>query len=229
MISIIVPTLNAEATLGDTLTALIPAVVEGIVREVIIVDGGSTDRTLRIADAFGAIVISSKPGRGLQLIAGVAAARGSWLLFLHADTNLEPGWERETAQFMERVELGKCPPAAAVFRFTLDDLGVMPHLVEAGVALRCALLKLPYGDQGLLMQRILYDEIGGYRPLPLMEDVDIVRRLGYRRMTMLRARAVTSASRYRRDGYAIRIARNLSCLLLYTLRVPLHVIVRMYG
>ena len=228
MISIIVPTLNAEATLGDTLTALIPAVVEGIVREVIIVDGGSTDRTLRIADAFGAIVISSRPGRGLQLIAGAAAARGSWLLFLHADTNLEPGWERETAQFMERVELDKCPPPAAVFRFTLDDLGVMPHLVEAGVALRCALLKLPYGDQGLLMQRILYDEIGGYRPLPLMEDVDIVRRLGRARLALIELDAVTSAARYRRDGWWWRPLRNLTILTLWHLGVSAGRLVKLY-
>ncbi len=229
MISVVIPTLNAEAVLGDTLSALIPAVVAGIVREVLLVDGGSSDRTKRIADASGATFIESAPGRGLQLMGGASATRGNWLLFLHADTVLDVGWEREAAQFIERTELGKRPQAAAAFRFTLDDLGLMPRMVEAGVALRCAVLKLPYGDQGLLIHRDLYREIGGFQALPLMEDVDIVRRLGRRRIAILRSRAITSAVRYRRDGYAMRIARNLSCLALYTFRAPLSLIVRLYG
>ena len=95
--------------------------------------------------------------------------------------------------------------------------------------LRCAALRLPYGDQGLLIPKRLYDEVGGYRPLPLMEDVDLVRRLGRRRTVMLRSRAVTSAERFRRDGYVRRSTRNLLCLALYTLRVPAHVISRIYG
>jgi rSAM/selenodomain-associated transferase 2 len=229
MISIVIPTRNAEATLGETLTALIPAVVEGLVRDVVIVDGQSTDGTLRIADAFGATLLRSHPGRGQQLAAGAAAARGRWLLFLHADTRIEPGWERDVAHFIERVEAGKHPRTAAAFRFALDDTGVMPRLVEVGVGVRCALLKLPYGDQGLLIERSLYLEIGGYRSMPLMEDVDIVRRLGRRRIVMLRPKAVTSAQRYQRDGYVLRVARNLTCLVLYLARVPLATIVRMYG
>ncbi len=229
MISVVIPTLNAEAVLGDTLTALIPAVVAGIVREVVIADGGSSDRTRRIADASGATLIETCPGRGQQLIAGAAATRGNWLLFLHADTVLDAGWEREAAQFIERTELGKRPPSAAAFRFTLDDLGVMPRVVEAGVAVRCAILKLPYGDQGLLIHRDLYREIGGFQAMPLMEDVDIIRRLGRRRVAILRSRAITSAARYRSDGYVTRIGRNLSCLLLYKLSAPLSVIVRLYG
>lgn len=228
MISVVIPTLNAEAVLGDTLSALIPAVVAGIVREVVIADGGSSDRTKRIADASGATLIESPPGRGHQLIAGAAATRGNWLLFLHADTLLDAGWEREAAQFIERTELGRRSSSAAAFRFTLDDLGAMPRIVEAGVALRCAILKLPYGDQGLLMHRDLYRAIGGFRAMPLMEDVDIIRRLGRRRVAILRSRAITSAVRYRRDGYAMRIARNLSCLVLYSARAPLSLIVRLY-
>lgn len=229
MISVVIPTLNAEAVLGDTLSALIPAVVAGIVREVVIADGGSNDRTKRIADASGATLIETPPGRGHQLIAGAAATRGNWLLFLHADTLLDAGWEREAAQFIERTELGQRSQSAAAFRFTLDDLGPMARIVEAGVAMRCALLKLPYGDQGLLMHRDLYREIGGFQAMPLMEDVDIIRRLGRRRVAILRSRAITSAVRYRRDGYAMRIARNLSCLVLYSARAPLSLIVRLYG
>jgi rSAM/selenodomain-associated transferase 2 len=221
--------LNAEGTLGDALTALIPAVVEGIVREVFIVDGGSADRTLRIADASGATILKAAAGRGTQLAAGAAAARGSWLLFLHADTVLDTGWAREAAHLMERVDSGKWPATAAAFRFALDDLGAMPRIVETGVGLRSHVLKLPYGDQGLLIPRALYDEIGGYRPLPLMEDIDIVRRLGRRRVRLLRTSAVTSAARFQRDGYGVRVLRNLTCLLLHSLGAPAAWVKRVYG
>ena len=229
MISVIIPTLNAESSLTDTLAALVPAAVDGLIREVIVADGGSQDRTAAIADAAGAHFVSVSGGRGHQLAGGAARARFPWLLFLHADTALAPGWEREASLFMERVDTGAQPPAAAAFRFALDDAGAKPRALERLVALRCAALRIPYGDQGLLIPKRLYDEIGGYRPLPLMEDVDLVRRLGRRRLTMLRARAVTSAERFRRDGYVRRSARNLFCLTLYTLRVPTHVISRIYG
>ncbi len=229
MITVVVPTLNAESGLAASLSALVTATVEGLVREVIVVDGGSTDRTLVIADQAGTRIVTSERGRGRQLAAGAAAARFPWPLFLHADTVLDPGWEREVAALIERVEIGERPETAAAFRFALDDLGVLPRLLETGVGLRSSLLRLPYGDQGLLVPRRLYDQIGGFRELPLMEDVDLVRRLGRRRTMILRTRAVTSAVRFRREGYIPRIARNLTCLALFYLRVPPHLIARLYG
>jgi rSAM/selenodomain-associated transferase 2 len=229
MISVTIPTLNAESTLGGTLAALVPAAVDGLVREVIVVDAGSQDRTQEIVDQAGARLLKQSGGRGRQLAAGAARARFPWLLFLHADTILEPGWERETSRFMERIDAGDHPPSAAAFRFALDDRGPRPRLLERLVALRCRLLHLPYGDQGLLLPKALYEEIGGFSPLPLMEDVDLVRRLGRRRTVMLRSRAVTSAERFRRDGYLRRSARNLLCIALYALRVPTPVIGRLYG
>ncbi len=229
MISVIVPTLNAETGLAASLTSLVPATVDGLVREVIVVDGGSSDRTLSIAEQAGATILSSDPGRGRQLCAGAEAARFPWLLFLHADTVLEPGWEQEVAAFIERVEVGQRPETAAAFRFALDDLGFKPRVIEWGVAIRCTLLRLPYGDQGLLVPRRLYQQIGGFREMPLMEDVDLIRRLGRARTIILRARAVTSAVRYRRDGYARRTARNIACLGLFYLRIPARLIARLYG
>ncbi len=228
MISVIVPTLNAEAGLAASLTSLVTATVEGLVREVIVVDGGSTDRTLHIAEQAGATILRAPTGRGHQLAAGAEAARFPWLLFLHADTVIEPGWERDVAAFMERVDTGHRPESAAAFSFALDDMGLRPRLIEAGVSLRCAALRLPYGDQGLLIPARLYKKIGGYRALPLMEDVDLARRLGRRRVVILRTRAVTSAVRYRLDGYALRAVRNLTCLGLFYLRVPTRLISRLY-
>lgn len=228
MITVVIPTLNAETGLAAALTALVPATVEGLIREVIIVDGGSTDRTLEIADQAGAKLIKSAPGRGQQMARGAGEARMPWVLFLHADTVLEPGWEREAAAFIERVEVGQRPAAAAAFRFALDDLGFKPRLIEWGVTMRCMLMRLPYGDQGLLMPVRLYRTCGGFRDLPLMEDVDLVRRLGRARTIIFRARAVTSAIRYRHEGYTRRSLRNLTCLSLYYMRVPTGVIARLY-
>jgi hypothetical protein len=130
---------------------------------------------------------------------------------------------------MERVDSGSRPLTAAAFSFALDDFGARPRFLEAMVSLRCAVFRFPYGDQGLLIPKRLYDALGGHRPLPVMEDVDLVRRIGRRRLVMMRSRAVTSAVRYKRDGYFARMARNLACLSLYYMRVSPKAIVRIYG
>ncbi|MFN3624998.1 MAG: glycosyltransferase [Hyphomicrobium sp.] len=201
MISVVIPTLNAEEFLSATLTALVPAALDGTVREVIIVDGGSTDRTREIADHAGAEVGIAPANRGAQLRAGAHAARHPWLLFLNADTVLDAGWEREADNFMERVDRGASRHVAAAFRFALDDDGFAPRSLECLARLRCALMRTPHGEQGLLVSRRQYDTIGGHRPLAMMEDVDLVRRLGPRRVKLLTTRAVSNAARYRREGY----------------------------
>ncbi|MBU1210227.1 MAG: TIGR04283 family arsenosugar biosynthesis glycosyltransferase [Alphaproteobacteria bacterium] len=228
MISVVIPTLNAEATLGRCLAALVPAALEGIVRQVVIADGGSKDRTAMIADDAGADCIVCKPGRGQQILCGISKSRFEWLLILHADTVLEAGWEVEAAAFMAQVDAGRRQPGAAAFRFRLDDTGLMPRILEVFVHLRSTIAKLPYGDQALLIPRRLHNEIGGYRPLLLMEDVDIVRRLGRRRLSILKSRACTSPVRYRTDGYLKRTAYNQMCMLMYASGVPVERIAAFY-
>ncbi len=223
MISVIIPTLNAASHLPGTFLSIFDAAVDGIVSEVIVSDGGSDDATREIAEAAGATVVAAERGRGPQLRAGANTARKPWLLFLHADTALGKGWAEEARAFMARSD------GAAAFRFRLDDTGVRPRLLEWLVALRCAVFRLPYGDQGLLISRSLYDAVGGFAPVPLMEDVDLVRRLGRRRIKILKSAAVTSADRFRRDGYVLRSARNLWCLVLYFGGVPPERLVRLYG
>ncbi|MDO8289955.1 MAG: TIGR04283 family arsenosugar biosynthesis glycosyltransferase [Parvibaculum sp.] len=231
MLSVIIPTLNAEETLPRALSALIPAAVHGLVREVIIVDGGSDDATSDIVEAAGAKFIKAPRGRGTQMQAGAKAAKGTWLLFLHADTVLEHGWDAEVEKFLEHVAAGRFGNAevAAAFRFTLDDFSGTARFLERMVAFRCAVFKLPYGDQGLLINRRLYDKLGGFRALPLMEDVDLVRRVGRRRLVLLRSQAVTSPERYLKQGYLTRMARNALCLTLYYLHVPPRFIARIYA
>ncbi|MEG6508773.1 TIGR04283 family arsenosugar biosynthesis glycosyltransferase [Methyloligella sp. 2.7D] len=229
MISVVIPSFNAEAHLVPTLNALIPAAIEGLVTEAILVDGGSTDGTTDIADAAGMEILRTERGRGIQLKKGAEAAKSDWLLFLHADTVLDADWIDHAAQFIGRIQRGERPPAAATFRFKLDDDGLRPWALERWVALRFMLFRLPYGDQGLLIPRKLYEEIGGFQPMELMEDVDLVRKLKRSQLVMLNTIAVTSAERYRREGYLARGLRNLSCLALYFFRLPSRMLARLYG
>jgi rSAM/selenodomain-associated transferase 2 len=229
MIAVIIPARNDQHTLAATLRALVASAVDGIVRQVIVVDGGSTDRTTEVADQAGADVIVSAPGRGGQLAQGAALARFPWLLFLNADTVLEDGWERSATAFMRRVDTGERAMAAGAFTFRLDDKGIAPRLLERLVHLRCKMLRMPYGDQGLLIPRQLFDAVGGYKNLPIMEDVDLARRLGRRRLAMLDANAVTSAEPYKRDGYISRSVRNQVCQMLYGTGLPLTMIARLHG
>lgn len=221
-LSVVIPTVNAERTIRTALAGV--AVPE--VREVIVVDGGSSDGTPDIARRRGARVVSAKRGRGSQLEAGAAAAESEWLLFLHADTRLDAGWIGEASEFVADPENAA---KAAAFAFRLEDAAPQARRVERLVRFRIRLLALPYGDQGLLIHRGLYDEIGGYdASLPIMEDVDIVRRIGRRRLVHLKTAASTSAARYRSGGWWMRPARNLYCLALYFLGASPERIRRIY-
>ena len=219
-ISVVIPTLNAAPHLTATLAS-----VGDYADEVVIADGGSIDDTCELASSSGARIVQSEKGRGQQLGTGAAAATADWLLFLHADTVLPDIWVADVSAFT-------ADPAnadrAAVFTFALDDPSPQARRMERLVAWRTRRLGLPYGDQGLLISRRYYDRLGGFRPMPLMEDVDIVRRIGRANMAVLNTRAVTSADRYRRGGWWGRPVRNLLCLALYFLRVPPRILLRLY-
>ena len=211
-VSVVIPTLEVAHRVGPCLGALGEAVMEGVIREVIIADGGSADGIAEVAEAVGACLIAAPAGRGTQLRAGAAAAQGRGLLFLHADTVLDPDWGTAVLAHIQNR-----PDRAGWFRLAFDRPGVFARLVAGWANLRSMLFGLPYGDQGLLISRRLYDEVGGYAAMPLMEDVDLVCRIGQSRLAGLPVRAVTSAARYTADGWLSRGWRNLSTLALYFL------------
>jgi rSAM/selenodomain-associated transferase 2 len=220
-VSAVIPALDAAAELPAILAAL--SASEPI-HEIIVVDGGSEDDGPQIARAAGARVIEAVRGRGTQLAAGAAAATGDWLLFLHADCRPLPGWEEAVRAF-----IGGSPDKAGYFALALDDPSPAARRLERIVAWRCRALTLPYGDQGLLIHRRLYDAIGGFAAIPLMEDVDLARRLGRARLKPVGATMLASARRYRRDGYWRRPLRNLLCLALYFAGVSPARIAKIYG
>jgi rSAM/selenodomain-associated transferase 2 len=222
-VSAIIPTLNVGGGLRGLLEQLRAC---SILRDIIIVDGGSSDETVAIAGGAGAEVVAAPRGRGIQLAAGADTASGDWLLFLHADCRLAPGWKAAVAAFLA------APGAsgrAGYFDFALNDTVPAARRLERIVAWRCRVLALPYGDQGLLIARSLYRAVGGFTPLPLMEDVDLVRRLGRRRLARIGTQCISSPRRYRCEGYWRRPLRNLFCLSLYLAGVPPDRIVRLYG
>jgi len=212
MISVIIPTINAERLLPRCFDSLIPAAVSGVVREVIVADGGSSDATLMIADAAGAHIVHSRANRGVQMADGARMAKGDWLLFLRPETALESGWDAEAESFLAQAEMER--PRAAVFRFALEDFGGEARRAEVMTNLRAALLALPYGDQGLLIPKRLYLKLGGYRALADLEDADLVRRIGRRRLISFRARAVNVARPKQ------SVLRGAALTLLHKLRVP---------
>jgi rSAM/selenodomain-associated transferase 2 len=220
-ISVVIPTLDAADVLPGALSALGAATLVG---EIIISDGGSRDDTVAIARAAGAQMVEAPHGRGSQLAAGAAAATAEWLLFLHADCRPLAGWEAAA-----RVFTATSANKAGYFDLALDDDAAAARRVERLVQWRCRALALPYGDQGLLIHRRLYDAVGGYAAIPLMEDVDLARRLGRARLRPLGATMLASARRYRRDGYWRRPLRNLCCLALYFAGMPPRLIARLYG
>jgi rSAM/selenodomain-associated transferase 2 len=224
-LGIVIPALNASHRIGATLEALSTGRAQ-FQLDIVVADGGSADDTVVVAKTNGVRAITTPPGRGGQLAAGAAAVAGDWLLFVHADTQLADDWVSAAAGFVQRP---KNVQRAGYFRLVFDDTAPAARRLERIVAWRARRLGLPYGDQGLLLSRDLYDALGGFKSLPLMEDVDLVRRIGRRRLVALPASARTSAERYRHSGYLRRSARNFMCLLLYYVGVPPRAIRRLYG
>ncbi len=210
-LSVIIPALNEASRIGPLIDRIIKADAEAIVA-----DGQSDDATREIAAGHGARVVIAPRGRGRQMDAGARIARGQYLLFLHADTELPEGFARTVQQALKdpRVAIG-------AFRFALDARGAPFRLIEAGVRLRCALFRSPYGDQALFVRSDTFRELGGFGDAPIMEDLDFVRRTAKRgRVRIVQQTAVTSARRWQGAGVLKVTAVNRLCVLGRAMGIP---------
>tara|TARA_A100001037_G_scaffold303072_1_gene336173 strand:+ start:1670 stop:2431 length:762 start_codon:yes stop_codon:yes gene_type:complete len=218
-LSVIIPTLNETSQLDQCLKPL-----SGLVGEIIIADGGSSDGTIHIAKSHGCEFIVAPRGRGQQLRAGAAVATKPWFLFLHADTILDDRWSQTVSQF---IMVSQNRRKAAAFQYQNDLTGLSAWLLEKLVMVRSN-LGLVYGDQGMLIESSYYTQLGGYRELEIMEDINFCQRIGRRNIVVLRAFALTSGRRYKRTGVLLRAVRNMMCLCLYFIGVPIETIKRLY-
>ncbi|MEQ1896699.1 MAG: TIGR04283 family arsenosugar biosynthesis glycosyltransferase [Vicinamibacterales bacterium] len=212
-VAIVIPVLNDGPALARLLHTL-PPVPDC---EVIVVDGGADPAVDAVCATRPDVRLVRAPaGRGGQMNAGAAAGTGHWLLFLHADSRLPQGWL--AAITGSGADGDAASHVGGWFRFALDDRAWQARVIERLVAGRVALFSLPYGDQGFFVRRDVFTAMGGFRDMPLMEDVEFVRRLvrqGPVRRSPLPL--VTSARRWRRDGWFRRSARNACLVCLYFL------------
>ncbi len=221
-ISVIIPTLNESSNIEATLSPLFEA---SPVTEVIVVDAGSADGTPDKAVACGAKVLATDGGRARQMNVGAAAATGSILLFLHADTQLPDGF-----QGLVRSALRAPGVVGGAFLFRLDDAARGYRLLERLTNWRARRLQMPYGDQALFMKAETFRVLGGFPEMPIMEDFEMVRRLRRRgRICIVPAPAITSARRWRKRGILGTTLLNQLVIAAYFLRVPPETLARWYG
>jgi len=190
-----------------------------------VVDGGSSDETVSVAERYNCKTISVPRGRGQQLAAGAEVATKSWLLFLHADTILDNRWHHSVADF---IAVAGNEAKAAAFEYKSDLASIWARFLEKYVRIRSH-LGLAYGDQGLLIQHQHYRRLGGYAKIPIMEDIDFCRKIGFRNIVIMPSFAVTSGRRYKSIGIFFRGLRNIVCLCLYFLGLPAKTLQKLYG
>ena len=209
-VSVIIPALNEEETISRAIQS---ASGSGI--EVVVVDGGSTDRTMALAAKAGAKVIRAQRCRARQMNAGAAVAKGEVLLFLHADTTLPEGFDGAISHTLEQPDVCAC-----AFRLSIDAKGWSFRLIERLVDLRSRLFQMPYGDQALSLRARTFRDIGGFRGVPIMEDYVLMRRLRRAgRIEISPLTAVTSARRWLLRGVWRATVTNQACIAAYRIGV----------
>ena len=219
-ISIIIPTLNSETDLYETLGSLFEGIENELIRELIISDGGSTDKTKSIAHEVGAVLIEGCCGRGLQISKGVDKSRSDWILILHADTSLSLDWSVNLLQKIDRN-------FAYHFKLKFKSKSLFARILEYWVQIRSKFLGLPYGDQGLLIHRDLLNTLGGFPKIPLMEDIALARKLKSETKS-LDILAYTSAEKYHKNGWICQSMINFFILTQYRLGKSPHQLFKSY-
>ena len=220
-VTVVIPTYNSERTINNTLNILTK-----IFKNIIVVDGQSNDLTRKICNKYNIKLFTLKNNnRGIQLNLGSENVFTNWILFLHADSIIKNTATEEIEKFISTDENKY---KAATFKLKFDQVNIYAFLLSKVVTFRSKYFKLPYGDQGLLISKAFYNKIGGYKNLPIMEDVEIIRNVGFRNIKILNSYIITDSIRYKSAGWLIRPFINLYCLTLYLLGFNIEIINKIY-
>lgn len=222
-VSVIIPVLNEAGNINQVVDHILG--LPGGDREIVIVDGSPGCETLQAVERAGVKKISSGPGRGLQMNRGAEAASGEVLVFLHADTFLPE------AAFLLIAKAAADPEiVGGAFDLGINSGRKVFRLIERAASLRSRITRIPYGDQGIFLRRKCFMDIGGFKEIPIMEDVELmsrVRRLGGR-LSIIREKVLTSPRRWEREGIAACTARNWTLITLYLVGVAPERLARFY-
>jgi rSAM/selenodomain-associated transferase 2 len=223
-VSVIIPVIGEASVINDTI-GRIDRMAEGAAVEIIVVDGSAGEETLKATKGTRARGISSPKGRGRQMNAGAAAAMGDILLFLHADTELPEDAFQEISRAMAA---GSC--VAGAFDLAIADGARVFRIIERTASLRSRLTRIPYGDQAIFMRKDYFLELGGYREWPIMEDVDLMRRIKKKggKVSFIDTPVTTSARRWRKEGILACTARNWAIMACYLVGVSPERLARWY-
>jgi len=219
-VTLVIPTYNAQKTINTTLNN-----VSKKFQNIIIVDGYSKDLTKNICKKYNTQFFTSKTNRGMQLKLGGEKAGTNWIFFLHADSILQNSAIDKIAEF---ISIDKNNYKAAAFKLKFNQKNIYASCLSKIVFFRSKYFKLPYGDQGLIISKTFYNKIGGFKPLPIMEDVEIVKNIGFKNIQILDSYIITDSIRYKNQGWLIRPLINLYCLSLYFLGFNINYINKIY-
>jgi rSAM/selenodomain-associated transferase 2 len=223
-LSVILPVLN-EADRINEAVARLRSQSDGQEAEIIIVDGSAEGNTIKAVLDENVLKLKAPQGRARQMNAGATGAKGNVLLFLHADTRLPPD-----ALVLVRTAVMERGTVAGAFDLGFDSARWIFAITELYVALRTRLTRVPFGDQAIFIRRDYFEHIGGYRDIPLMEDVELMKRIRKRgdAVTIIPRKVRTSPRRYERDGILYSTFRNMAMQILYALGVPPERLVKWY-
>ncbi len=223
-ISIIIPALNEAGTINQSTTAILNQNINDI--EIIIVDGDANHSSLKSIRDKNIIPLTSLPGRGLQMNHGAGKAKGETLLFLHSDTILPENGLRYIIETMKDKNI-----SAGAFDLTIDSVHPAFRIIEKMATFRSRITRIPFGDQAVFIRKDLFQQLGGFNELPIMEDLDLMRRVRKAglKIRFLSPGVLTSARRWEKEGILYCTLRNWGILILYMIGVAPSRLTRYYA